>query len=396
MAETVDDVVVGAGVLGMAHAVHLSAAGRRVRVYDRVSGPHELGGGRDLGLVAPVRVTSGEPIELAQRTFALWTELLPDIGAWFDVPGALYLAYHDDDRATLEAFAAADNTHNVRLLRPEDVAWIAPRAKQAKLQNGLFVPDALCMDPRETLTRLAAWLERVRGVEFRWSAAVSDVRAGRVVAGGKTILCDRVWVCPGADLVSLFPDALQHTGLERRRSQRMRTDPLPAAERIGPSLAAGLAIAEDLAPQLLGGEAASQARRAAQRRVPGAADIGMRLTVLQNGLGEIVFGGSDEGGAPSPFNRCDIDRMLCDRLAAFFERRSSTLSERWSCVVSKHPTRPWVQVEPAVGVSVLTGLGEHGFALALGLAEQLTADVRRPQTRPAPPPSASSEYILAE
>lgn len=397
MAETVDDVVVGAGVLGMAHALQLSAAGRRVRVFDRVSGPEELGGGRDLGLVAPIRLVDGDAFDLAERSLALWAELLRDIGAWFDTPGALYLAYHDDDRATLEAFAAAAPARDIRLLRPEDVSWIAPRAKQAKLQAGLFAPHALCLDPRETLSRLATWLERMRGVEFRWSTAVTDVRAGRVVAGGETLHCDRVWVCPGADLVSLFPEALRLSGLERRRSQRMRTDPLPSAERIGPARAAGLAIAEDLAPQLLGGEAARQARRAAQRRVPGAAEVGMRLTVLQNGLGEIVFGGSDEGGTLSPFNRCDIDRMLCDRLAAFFERRSITLSERWSCVVSRHPTRHWVQAEPTPGVSVVTGLGDFGYTLALGLAERLTADVRRAHLRPASvPASASSEYVLAE
>src|SRR5215831_19857656 len=69
-----DDAIVGAGVIGLAHAYHLAMRGRRVIVFER--SPLSIGaaGGatgasiRNFGMLWPIGQPPGEMYELARRS----------------------------------------------------------------------------------------------------------------------------------------------------------------------------------------------------------------------------------------------------------------------------------------------------------------------------------------
>ena len=70
-----DDIVVGAGVIGLAHAYHLASRGRRVAVFDR--SPAAAGASvRNFGMLWPIGQPLGELRALALRSLEIWLEVL--------------------------------------------------------------------------------------------------------------------------------------------------------------------------------------------------------------------------------------------------------------------------------------------------------------------------------
>src|SRR4051812_339361 len=91
-----DDIVVGAGIIGLAHAYELARRGRRVAVLER--SPAAAGASvRNFGLLWPIGQPLGEPRTLANRSLDTWREVLTAAGLPFEDCGSLHLAYREDE-----------------------------------------------------------------------------------------------------------------------------------------------------------------------------------------------------------------------------------------------------------------------------------------------------------
>src|SRR5262245_3970421 len=94
-----DDAVVGAGIIGIAHAYHLAMCGRRVVVFERSPLPLGAQGAsiRNFGMIWPIGQPAGQMYKLACRSRELWLNVLEAAGLWRERTGSLHLAYHDDE-----------------------------------------------------------------------------------------------------------------------------------------------------------------------------------------------------------------------------------------------------------------------------------------------------------
>ena len=99
-----DDAVVGAGVIGLAHAYHLARRGRRVIVFER-NGRAQGASVRNFGMLWPIGQPAGPLRRLAIRSREVWLDILAASGLWHDRVGSLHLAYRDDEAQVLTEFA---------------------------------------------------------------------------------------------------------------------------------------------------------------------------------------------------------------------------------------------------------------------------------------------------
>jgi glycine/D-amino acid oxidase-like deaminating enzyme len=99
---------------------------------------------------------------------------------------------------------------------------------------------------------------------------------------------------------------------------------------------------------------------------------GIHVLVSQNARGELTLGDSHEyESSANPFDKAEIDDLILAHMGTFLEAPDLKIATRWHGVYAKHPDRAAVILQPAPGVTVVTGLGGAGITLSLGLAERV-------------------------
>jgi FAD dependent oxidoreductase TIGR03364 len=369
-----DDAIVGAGVIGVAHAYHLAMRGRRVIVFERSS--QATGASiRNFGMIWPIGQPAGEMYELARRSREMWMNALQASGLWHERTGSLHLAYHDDEADVLREFIAAApaNGFECQWLDPPQVLSKSPAVNPDGLRGAIWSPIETCVDPREAIVNLPAWLSSEYGVQFVFDCAVTAYNDRCALAGGEEYIADNLYVCAGDDLQTLFPEVFRDSGLVRCKLQMMRSHPIGGAWRIGPMLAAGLTLAHYRAFQNCPSLPALKKRFA--QEMPDHVRYGIHVMVSQNGLGELTLGDSHEYGAEiTPFDKREIDELVLRYLDTFLNAPKLRIASRWNGVYVKHPTEPYFIARPATGVTVVTGVGGAGMTLSFGLAEKIVKE----------------------
>lgn len=372
MSERYDSVVIGAGIIGLAHAWHLAKAGERVLVVER--SPRAEGASvRNFGMIWPIGQADGPHRDLALRSRDLWLDLVQSAGLWHDRAGSLHVALHDDEARVLEEYRDAHHGEGtVRLLTAEEAGELVPRLRTGRLRAALASHSEVLVDPREVVRALPDWLGRTLDVTFRFGCAATEVSGGQVRTAQGSVTTGRTFICSGTDLVTLFPEVLATEHLVLTQLQMMRTTPLPERERLGPAVAAGLTLAHYRAFESCPGHPALVA--GLEERHPEERRHGIHVMAAQNGLGEVVIGDSHHYGSEiEPFACAEVDRLILAYLDSFLDLTGIPIASRWTGRYVKNQENVATVHHPAPGVTAVTGVGGAGMTLSMGLAEAVLA-----------------------
>jgi FAD dependent oxidoreductase TIGR03364 len=363
-----DAAVVGAGVLGLAHAYHLARRGLRVVVFERT--PKACGASiRNFGMLWPIGQPAGPMREMALRSREFWLELLPQAGIWHERTGSLHLAYQDDEAQVLREFIERSEGE-VESISVAEVGRRSPAVKTAQLKAAMWSPSETCVDPRQVIAELPAWLNKQFGVEFHFSTAVSAYTQPTVIAGGRTFEARQLIVCSGDDFQSLFPEAYVGCGLLRCKLQMLRSQSYAGRLKLGPMLAGGLTLRHYKNFQDCPTLATVKERVA--RETPEFDEFGIHVMASQNGLGELILGDSHEyDDAIQPFDKPRIDQLILDYLHTFLDVPDLQIAARWHGTYAKHPKESYLVKQPAAGATCVTAVGGAGMTLSFGLADQV-------------------------
>jgi FAD dependent oxidoreductase TIGR03364 len=363
--------IIGAGILGLAHAWEAARRGHAVVLFER-DGRAVGASVRNFGMVWPI----GQPEELvlrALRSRQRWTELAQSAGIPLDSCGSLHLARTDDEWAVLEEFAG----HAARLDRPAELLDAAatrrrfPSVRAEGLRGSLFSPTEACVDPRRALTRLPQWLHETFGVELRFGVTVRDIDMPLLrTSSGETWAVGRAVVCGGADFQTLFPEVFVRSGIRRCKLQMMRTPAQPQGWRLGTLLAGGLTLCHY--PSFQACPSLSRLRRRVESELAEYVRHGIHVMAAQNDLGEVVIGDSHEyDDAIEPFDKLRIDELILDYLRRLIDLPDWTIQQRWHGIYAKHPTLTLFTAEPQPRAHVVTAPGGSGMTMSFGHAEAL-------------------------
>src|SRR4051794_27675611 len=115
--DSFDLAVVGAGIVGLAHALAAARLGKRVVVIDR--GARANGASvRNFGFVTVTGQQRGECWRRARRSRDVWAEIALLAGIRVEQRGLLMVARRPEARAVLEAFLATEMGEGCELLEP--------------------------------------------------------------------------------------------------------------------------------------------------------------------------------------------------------------------------------------------------------------------------------------
>jgi FAD dependent oxidoreductase TIGR03364 len=369
-----DIAIVGAGIVGLAHALAAARRGRRVVLFER-SQPAVGASVRNFGLVWPVGQPEGPRHARALRSREIWNDVANAAGLHCAATGSLHLAYRDDEWAVLEEFAATPlgRAHGRQLLSSDATLARSAAVQPHGLRGAYWSPTETTVDPRQAIRALPAWLAATHGVALQFATTVRHIELPVVETTAGTWHVDHAIVCSGADFETLFPEAYAAAPLTRCKLQMMRTAPQPDGWQLGPALCAGLTLTHY--DSFKACRALPALMQRVQQEWPFHVAHGIHVLLSQTAAGELTIGDSHHYGLTvDPFDREEINAAILDYLQTFAELPARGIVERWHGVYPKMTDgRSEFVTEAAPRVWIVNGLGGAGMTLAFGLAEEVVS-----------------------
>ncbi|MEQ9814560.1 MAG: FAD-dependent oxidoreductase [Azospirillaceae bacterium] len=217
-----DQSIVGAGIVGIAHALAAASLGLRVVVLDRDR--RAVGASvRNFGLVT----VTGQQRGLCHRRALRSRDIGDAVGPLADIPivhrGLVLAAFRDESMDVIDAFVAdAEMGAGCSDLTRQTALAAHPELNPERLLGALWSPHERRVDPRYAVARLARWLARSHDVDFLFGVAVHGAAAPRVETSIGPIRADRVVVCPGSDFTGLWSDRIAALGLTKCKLHMLR------------------------------------------------------------------------------------------------------------------------------------------------------------------------------
>ncbi|OWQ88718.1 TIGR03364 family FAD-dependent oxidoreductase [Roseateles aquatilis] len=365
-----DLLVVGAGIVGLAHAWAGAKRGWRVVVVERDAAC--IGASiRNFGFVTVTGQQRGAHWRRARRSRDLWAELAPRAGLRIEHAGLLLAARCEESEALLEAFLATEMGDGCERLDAAQAHRRQPGLRAQGLRGGLYSPHELRVESREAIPRIAAWLAEQHGVAFRFGEAVLEVETPRVRTARATYHAARVVVCGGAELHGLFADRWQPHALTLCQLQMLRVRP-PSGFRLNAALMADLSLVRYDGYAALP-EARPLLRRLSQERHDAIAH-GIHLIAVQSADGTLVVGDSHHyGPVLPPFASDAVDRLILDELRRQLDLPALEVVERWTGIYPVSASAPCLVEAPDERTRLVMVTSGTGASTAFGLAEEVLA-----------------------
>lgn len=378
-----DVVIVGAGIVGLAHAVEAVARGLTVTVLERDE--RAVGASvRNFGHGC-LTAQTGDALRHAERGRDTWLRLGRAAGFGVAECGTVVVARSAEERAALEELAATRGA-DVELLDPREVAARVPVAA-ADLHGGAFLPRDLRVDQRAAAGAIAAWLDARPGAEVRFGTPVLGIgepagpaATGTAADGPVTVHTGRgdlrarqVLVCVGHDVDRLFPDLADTAGLRRCLLQMLQVRPSTPVT-VGPAVLTGSSMLRY--PALAGTAGAAALRERWRDERPALLDAGINHMFTQLPGGDLVVGDTHTyERTPGPWSDEQLDDLLLAETRALLGTDIAVV-RRWQGVYADAPGEFLIRpAAPATtAVSVTSGIGmTTAFGLAPAVLDRLCA-----------------------
>jgi len=367
IADEVDLVVVGAGIVGLGAAAAAVERGLSVVIVERRA---EIQGAsvRNFGHIATA-AQGADAAEFAAVANERWLTLAERAGFWVRRGGTLVVARHQDELAVLDQTLAA----GLAGARPLGATEVRERAPVVGAVGGLHLAGDLQVDPRSAAPTLAAHLIE-RGVRVLWRTSAVGFESGVLHTSRGPIRAGAVVFAVGHDVDELFPAVAEDAGVVRCALDMLAVDGvgLEIPVLTGTSLLRYGAFA--------GAPSAADVRARLQHEHPEVLALDVNQMATERPDGTLFIGDTHHRGvAVAPFQR-EHDAEVLHALARELFGAPLTIRERWQGVYASAPN-DWLIAEPADGVRVVAVTTGIGMTIGLGLAERVVADLFDPITR---------------
>jgi FAD dependent oxidoreductase TIGR03364 len=371
-----DICVVGAGIVGLAHALEARRRGLRVVLLERSE--RAVGATvRNFGHGFVAAMGDGDALDCALTARERWLELGGRAGIDVLECGSLLVARHQDELEVM-AGLAADPRRGARMITAAEAGALAP-IPTSELVGALRCELDIRVNPRQAAAGLAAQLERDDEARIVWGGRMNAIEPGAVHAGAVTVLAPFVAVCPGPDYATLPPELRPaRQGLTLCKLQMLRVA-APRGRRYAPALLTGLSVLRY--PGFAAQPRFEDVRARYEATQPELIAAGIHLIVTQLPNGDLILGDTHAyADTVDPFRDERLDQLVLGEAERLLGVERLVVRERWQGVYPTAPGDPFMIEAPMPGVRVVEVVSGVGMTTALGLAprtldELLESDV---------------------
>ncbi len=364
-----DVVIVGAGIVGLAHAVEAVHRGLTVHIVERDAEP--VGASvRNFGH-ACITAQGPELLGLAQVSRRGWMRTAARCKFWAPESGALMLARTGAEAAVLEEFRDERGAEAVRLLSAEQTRARlggADRSPDPDIVAGAVFPADFRVDPRSTVIAIARWLAEQPGVVFHWRTAALGCADGIVYTGRGPVQGHRILVCVGHDLDRLYPVTAEEYKVVRCRLQ-MAMVAAPAGYQHDGAVLTGTSMLRYGGMTAL--PSAALVRAELERENPELMEIAANLMFARRPDGTVLVGDSHHYGVTAtPFDDESVTERLLAGAARILGVPGLRVLQRWQGIYASSARTDILRETHDATVSSVTVTTGLGMTLSFGLAAQ--------------------------
>jgi FAD dependent oxidoreductase TIGR03364 len=364
-----DLAVIGAGIVGLAHARAAAVRGLKVIVIER---DHQAVGSsiRNFGFVTVTGQEAGQPWFDALASKEIWQDVARAAGIDILQRGLYVLASVPEAIAVLQEFQKGAMGEGCRMLDRAELQQ-HPAFANAQAIGALYSPHELRVEARHAVAKIAAWLARRHRVDFMFDTLAISIADGVIVTSRGEIEAARIVVAANNERQLLYADALA--------AVEMRPCKLHMLRVAAPGWQLPGAVMSDFGlTRYLGYDSCSSLEALRKRLVqehPETFAHGVHVIAVQSADGSLVLGDSHHyHDTPDPFATAEVEAIILAHAGHVLDLSDPVIEERWLGVYPSGPQHSVVlAVEPQVRVVVITS--GTGMSTAFGLAERVIEEL---------------------
>ena len=333
---------------------------------------------RNFGFVTVTGQQAGITWRRAMRSRNMWAEVAPAARIEVVQRGLLVCARRPEALRCLEEFCSGPMGEGCRVLHNTALG----HPVRSDVPGALHSPHELRVESRTAIPLLTRWLTEAHGVTLLPRVAVHAVGSGGVETSAGRFRAPHIVVCPGPDLVTLFPEITPRRQITLCKLHMLRVAapgwrlPAPVMSDLGLVRYLGYAGCASL-PALRA--------RLEQEQAAWLAD-GIHLIAVQSADGSLVVGDSHHyARLPDAFQPRDVDDRMLAELSAVLDIPDPEVIERWVGVYPSGPDTALCET-PMPGVRLVMVTSGTGASTGFALAEETIADLLG-----LPPPAHAEE-----
>jgi FAD dependent oxidoreductase TIGR03364 len=364
-----DLVVVGAGIVGLAHAWMAAKRGLRVAVLEknsRCTGASV----RNFGFITVTGQRAGDTWRRAMRSRDLWAEVAPQVGIPICHQGLIVVGQRDESIDILESFKKSEMGEHCSLLTTEAIRDRFPEIRGELALGALYSPHEIRVESKDAIGQLTQWLSQQLNVDFFFDHELLEINLPQLRTARHIFQTDKLVLCPGTELNGVAEQYLAPHSLTHTQLQMLRVKPTNA-------LRLQAAVMSDLSLVRYAGYTGLNRHQHLLNRLnqeeKACLDAGIHLIVVQSQDGSLVVGDSHHPAHDvEPFAQECVDTLILEQLKRTLSIDNYQVTQRW---IGKYPVgrsdTDALILAPNSHTRVVSVISGTGASTAFGLAEEV-------------------------
>jgi len=370
-------IIVGGGILGLAHAYHLLEAGQQVTLLEK-NNPLQGSSVRNFGQIVPSGF-SAQWQKYGIKSVALYQKIHEEWDLKLRKEGSLYVASNEEELTLLYELNQinAENNYPSIMLSSAECIKRTPGLKEEYVAGGLYFDNEWVADPVNTVHRLTQYLIERKGLNYLPACHVYNYQnsSGHILVNSNLgqYQCEQLLFCPGHDLENAPMGGNQMNELLSVKLQMLEIKPTNRLNLKG-SLLTGRTIKRYESFK----ECPSYQRIVSNQDTNDEClQLGIHLLFKETHDGNLIVGDSHQY---APYTEKDslypyitdqhINELLLGEMHKILDIGGYKIVKTWNGLYTQQATGDICSIQVDENIYVITAIGGKGMTASLGWAQE--------------------------